>query len=573
ANKIFTRCLYFPFEFSLFLTFKQYVVPRREECLFSLFQDTTMSSLISVGFSKDRVVFRYKGQRYRFKIISMAAEVVTVTRDCRQRRRRPLATAFPDLLPVVNTSFSIGRCKQSSSVFQGLLKSVILVPGRDASVHACPPEMDLAQGLGNIVRTFPGLWTVCSRSSLTPFYTTPVMCEWTDVGNIAFDVYARKLKVCVNGVWREVKVSPDKRKLDYLLPHQLLDTGQGVLDIEVFEIPGEGTFAAYASAGLQTSVQSRSNIYHWADSKLTLYQTLPTQSAQAWKFFSIRNQFFLAVANYGINPSIPSNSTIFKWNKVRKKFHKYQDIVTYTARDVEAFEINGHSYLAVANHAQGDNNQIDSIVYKWSSRERQFLEHQRLLTIGAYDWTHFTVDGYHFLAVANAFSGLTTLVFSVLYFWQNSSWIQFQTLEVDTLNTAYCSVTSLHFTINNDHYLAVANAYNYGSQNYQEIDSYRTNSTIYKLDRDKRVFTRYQSICTNSAVDWEYLHVGDDHYLIVSNAQNGGAGDRLLTFVPSHYLHTLPNADFEVIKDGSDIYLLYANAKNAKSEVLRVKFL
>ncbi|BFZ21725.1 hypothetical protein BsWGS_24764 [Bradybaena similaris] len=501
----------------------------------------------------------------------MAAEVVTVTRDCKERRRRPLATAFPDLLPVVNTSFSMGRCKQPSSVFQGLLKSVILVPGRDATVHACPPEVDIDQEYNNIIRTFPG------RSSLTPFYTTPVVCEWTDVGNIAFDVYARKLKVCVNGVWREVKISPDKRMLDYLLPHQLLDTGQGVLDIEVFDIPGEGKFAAFASAGLQTSVQDRSNIYQWVGSKLTLYQTLPTQSAQAWEFFSIRNQFFLAVANYGIHPSILSNSTIFKWNKVRKKFHKYQDIVTFTARDVEAFEIDGDHYLAIANHAEGDNNQIDSIVYKWSSKERLFLEHQRLLTIGAYDWTYFTVDGYHFLAVANAFSGLTTLVFSVVYFWQNSSWIQYQTLETNG------ATDWEHFVINNDHYLVVANAFNYGSQNYQEVDSYKTNSTLYKLDRSKRVFTRYQSFSTNSAVDWEYFNIGDNHYLIVSNAQNGGTGDSLLTvlyrwqgldkFVPIHYLHTLPNTDFEVIKDGPDIYLIYANAKNANSEVLRVKFL
>lgn len=54
-----------------------------------------------------------------------------------------------------------------------------------------------------------------------------------------------------------MKLFSDKRKLDYLLPHQLLDTSEGVLDIEVFDIPGEGKFAAFASAGLQNSIQSR----------------------------------------------------------------------------------------------------------------------------------------------------------------------------------------------------------------------------------------------------------------------------------------------------------------------------
>ncbi|KAI8737330.1 hypothetical protein BgiMline_033924, partial [Biomphalaria glabrata] len=54
-----------------------------------------------------------------------------------------------------------------------------------------------------------------------------------------------------------------------------------------------------------------------------------------------------------------------------------------------------------------------------------------------------------------------------------------------------------YFTINKEHFLVVANAYNYGSQNFKNIDSYRTNSTIFKLDRTKRAFTKYQVISTN----------------------------------------------------------------------------
>ncbi|CAL1548895.1 unnamed protein product, partial [Lymnaea stagnalis] len=89
-------------------------------------------------------------------------------------------------------------------------------------------------------------------------------------------------------------------------------------------------------------------------------------------------QFFLAVANYGSLKSVPSNSTIFKWNNKSRNF---------------------------------------------------FLEHQPLPTIGAYDWTHFTVADYHFLVVANAFTGESTLAFSVLYIWQGDKWVEFQTME------------------------------------------------------------------------------------------------------------------------------------------------
>lgn len=29
-------------------------------------------------------------------------------------------------------------------------------------------------------------------------------CKWMDVGNLAFDVYSRSIKVCVNGIWKHV---------------------------------------------------------------------------------------------------------------------------------------------------------------------------------------------------------------------------------------------------------------------------------------------------------------------------------------------------------------------------------
>lgn len=32
-------------------------------------------------------------------------------------------------------------------------------------------------------------------------------CTWTDVGNIAYDLHAKSLKVCVNGIWQHVTVN------------------------------------------------------------------------------------------------------------------------------------------------------------------------------------------------------------------------------------------------------------------------------------------------------------------------------------------------------------------------------
>ena len=93
------------------------------------------------------------------------------------------------------------------------------------------------------------------------------------------------------------------------------------------------------------------------------------------------------------------------------------------------------------------------------------------------------------------------------------------------------------------------------------------------------VFTLY--VTCFSAIDWEYLAIGNDHYLIVSNAQNGGSAERLKSviyrwqgveqFVPIHSLTTLPNADYDVFFADSETFLVYAGAKSPISEVLKLK--
>ena len=81
----------------------------------------------------------------------------------------------------------------------------------------------------------------------------------------------------------------------------------------------------------------------------------------------------------------------------------------------------------------GENHSVDSVIYEWSETTRLFASIQNIETTGAYDWTYFSVNSYHFLAVANSFSGppeKTTLIDSVLYIWQEGQFIQFQTLPV-----------------------------------------------------------------------------------------------------------------------------------------------
>ena len=87
-------------------------------------------------------------------------------------------------------------------------------------------------------------------------------------------------------------------------------------------------------------------------------------------------------------------------------------------------------------YSTGANQVVDSTILKWNTKSRKFETVQQITTIGAYDWTYFSVRGYQFLAVAQAFNGLTTLMESVIYVYQKDTFVPFQTLEVSAMFSA-----------------------------------------------------------------------------------------------------------------------------------------
>lgn len=76
------------------------------------------------------------------------------------------------------------------------------------------------------------------------------------------------------------------------------------------------------------------------------FQNLPTTKAFDVEPFKIGQDTFLAVANY-----YGRSSQIFKWDGER--FVKFQDIAAVGA-DVEHFEMDGTTYLAVTGISQED---------------------------------------------------------------------------------------------------------------------------------------------------------------------------------------------------------------------------
>lgn len=588
VSKVFKNCLYFPDEFSIFFVIKHEPLYDKKECILHIGQDNT--TLVSIQLSRKYIVLTYNNRKVQYRNFalkdkkwhsvgfSVSASDITMTTDCVNKRRKRLKRKWPSNLPLKNATFQIASCAPARGVTLGHIKDLIFIPGADAAVRACPPKTPQHRHLDNRLPAVPDVYRIGSPG---PRWDD---CTWTDVGDIAYDLHAKSLKVCVNGIWQHVTVNIEAptnapelpRRLDYIDYYQDIRTPGPSIDVELFTIDGEGTFAVFASSRPRKSKKDISIVYKWRKKKFVFYQRLNTDAAQCWKFFAIDNNFFLAVANYGKDSRVQGNSTIFKWHKRRKRFKEFQIIPTWTARDFEHFVMNDKHYLAVANHAKGSSQMVDSGIYIWSTKLRRFKLFQNIMTTGAYDWTYFSVNGYHFLAAAQAFDGFSTLTDSRIYVLQDKQFVLFQTMETN-------GATDLeYFQIGDSVFLAVANAYNYGPQNIDKKQEYLTNSTIYKLDKGRRVFKTFQTIETFSAVDWEFVTIGDEHFLIVSNAQNRALeGDHLTSiykwrgvekFVRVHQMDVLPNTDWEVFTDKRDVYFVYSNAKGKTSQVLKAVF-
>ncbi|XP_052821837.1 thrombospondin-type laminin G domain and EAR repeat-containing protein [Octopus bimaculoides] len=496
ANQIFTKCPYFPEEFSFFFTFKYEPDgnirigsngggsaswdihdkdDKRVQCIFSLRNNKTGANLISLEIANHFVMFTYNRTRKKFfdvKLmrsqwhsagVSVSQNNTHLVLDCIDQQKRRIKRTFPALMKITDAVFHLGECSKKTTPFQGLLKELLFLPGTDASSLACPQNRITAGSDNTLVSS--GIWNKPQRLE-------DGSCTWKDMGNVAYDLQKNLLKVCVNGIWKDTPKTRNCR-LDYFEWYQDIKVDGGAVDVEVFTIPGEGLFAAFASNSQNNHKQNKHNrsqkpklvadhsgssaVYKWSNDKLILYQKLPTDAAHSFKSFKMDNQM------------IQFQSIIID------TFDYNIDICTITARN----------YCA-----KGNSLHTTSVIYRWNRKLRKFEKYQLLKTIGARDITAFSVQDYQFLIISHAFDGRSTLLHSVVYIWHNDKFVKFNSME--TMG----AVDWEYFTINDDHYLVVANSYNFGPQNFKKINTYNTKSTVYKLNIQKKAFEKFQSIPT-----------------------------------------------------------------------------
>ncbi|XP_072118502.1 thrombospondin-type laminin G domain and EAR repeat-containing protein-like [Mobula birostris] len=597
TSRIFKVCRYFPAEFSIVITLKLNSIKlKKNEYILSLIQEDLNNVLLGLRISPDKLHLEFargglpnsRREQVTFQdiyladhqwhtlVLAVSANFVSLTVDCCPPVDTRLDVPFPEYLVTARSRFYIGNRRRRKGLFSGLLRQLVLLPGSDATQRICPsPTPRLA------VLSIPKILTELplrpSDNDILKYpYETEVKvmvgshppCTETEVSRLWFDVFNKGFFICNGKNW--ISILKTKKRLDYVEDYQSLITNSETLDVEIFEIPNVGLFAATANK----KPHPGSTIFKWLKGKFEPYQNITTYEAQAWKHFSIGPQVFLVVANFEKNERNQEYSVIYKWSRRKLLFVLYQRLATHSARDWEAFQINGETFLAVANHREGDNHNINSIIYKWNPESRLFERNQTIPTSGAYDWEFFTVGPYSFLVVANTFNGTSTRIYSRIYIQLGGVFRLFQSI------LTYGATDWEMFHVEGRVFLAVANSQSYQTGAPNGINSFNINSTIYELNITAQMFVKFQDILTYSAVDWEFFTVGDDSFLVVANSYDGSKfflnsviyrWQGYESFVPVHRLPTYGCTDWEQFNTEEGSYLIYSSAKERISKVLRLK--
>lgn len=297
---------------------------------------------------------------------------------------------------------------------------------------------------------------------------------------------------------------------------QKIDTS-GAHDWEAFTVSGN-TYLAVANYYDGNTYNIKSHIYrHSAISgQFELVQEIDTSGALDWEAFELGGVACLAVANYYDGSTHNIKSRVYHYSAVSNRFELMQEVATSGASDWDAFLLDGVTYLAVANsRGDGDNAyNIKSRIYRHSADSGRFEVVQEIDTSSARDWEAFTVDGMACLAVANYYDDSIYNQKSRIYRYSARSGLFELAQEVKTNGAADWAA----FTVKGTSYLVVASLAVASEQQEQGgSDDGNINSHVYRYSATVDRFDLVQEVDTSGASDWEAFELNGATYLAVAN--------------------------------------------------------
>ena len=159
--------------------------------------------------------------------------------------------------------------------------------------------------------------------------------------------------------------------------------------------------------------------------------------------------------------------------------------------------------MAIANLYDGSY-KLNSVIYKWSTNK--FEEFQVISTNGASGFKFFTIEGDHYLAVAENYNGSTNSIDSAVSKWQQGRFVKYQNIPTD--GTEACD----SIVIANETFLVYAN-------HYHSQKKYNTESNVYKWSGGR--FLKFQSVQTQGADSAKFFRVHAHIFLIFASYYTG----------------------------------------------------
>jgi hypothetical protein len=273
-------------------------------------------------------------------------------------------------------------------------------------------------------------------------------------------------------------------------------------------IIGVGNYNA-ASGGYDQDAQ----FYMLQGSEWTLLQTIATQGVVDVELWTIGSDVYAGVANYvGNSGGQSQTSRIYRWNAASRTFGSPQGIAIQGGYDLEPFVIGGRPMLAIASHYTGSSYNTNSVVYGFNAGTGLYVLNQTLATRGATKFKSFVAGGESYLLVTNfASGGGSYSTDSELWRW-NAFAGQFVSQQLIPTTGAFGCDVFVHGGMT---YAAIANYYT-GSTTV-------TPSNVYAFNPALRTFSVVASVTTYGAKDVMALSLGGATKLWFASNQNSGA--------------------------------------------------
>ncbi|XP_027052515.1 thrombospondin-type laminin G domain and EAR repeat-containing protein-like [Pocillopora damicornis] len=285
------------------------------------------------------------------------------------------------------------------------------------------------------------------------------------------------------------------------------------------------------------------------------FKEIPTTGVSDVKSFWIGNDQFLVFASYyGDNAGHEAESLVFEIKN--GQFIKNQTLAARGGYYIEHFMIDKEHYMAIANREDSVTGwKLNSIIYKWS--RHRFEVFQMFPTNGGSGFKFFTIDGDHYLAVAEFHDRSTYSVDSSLYKWKRGRFEKYQNFPT------HGGVACDSIVIANDTYLVFANQ-------RSPQGNHDAESTVYKWSGGH--FLKFQTMKARGSFSTKFFQVGDHVFLGFASSRStksplfkwDGSKFTLFQDIPTRFAMEL--CLFEV---NGDVFLAVANYNEGKSFVYK----